>query len=114
MDESNHEMVNMLTQQIDTMFNRLIQNTKQSYKALATEIARIAYLFSPPQPVYQQIPQIQNIQQIQNPQPLQVVKYVVQRQQPVPQPVEPVIQAQPEVILANRNHDTDEVVMNVQ
>jgi len=41
---------------------------------------------------------------------------VVQRQQPVPQPqpVEPVIQAQPDVILVNRNHDADEVVRNVQ
>jgi len=53
MDESNREMVNMLTQQIDTMFNHLIQSTNQSYKALATEIARIAYLFSLPRPVYQ-------------------------------------------------------------
>jgi len=55
MDESNHEMDNMLTQQIDTMFNRLIQSTNESYKAIATEIVRIACLFSPPQPVYQRI-----------------------------------------------------------
>jgi len=41
---------------------------------------------------------------------------VVQRQQHVPQPqlVEPVIQAQPEVILVNMNHDAYEVVRNVQ
>ena len=41
---------------------------------------------------------------------------MVQRQQHVPQPqlVEPVIQAQPEVILVNRNHNADEVVRNVQ
>jgi len=30
-DESNHEMINLLTQQIDTMFNPLIQTTNQSY-----------------------------------------------------------------------------------
>jgi len=36
MDESNHEMVNMLTQQIGTVFNSLIQNTNQSYQMLAT------------------------------------------------------------------------------
>jgi len=38
------------------------------------------------------------------------------RQQPVsePQHVEPVIQAQPEVILVNRNNDVDDFVRNVQ
>jgi len=89
MDESTHEMVNMLTQQIGTVFNPLIQNTNQSYQALATQMGRIADFFSPAQPIHQQIPQIQN------PQPLQIVEHVVQRQQPVPQPqpVEPVVQA---------------------
>lgn len=31
MDESNHKMVNILTRQISTMFNPLIQNTNHSY-----------------------------------------------------------------------------------
>ena len=31
-----------------------------------------------------------------------------------PQPVEPVVQAQPKVVLVNRNYDADEVVRNVQ
>jgi hypothetical protein len=75
MDESSHEMVNLLTQQICTMFNPLIQN--RSYQAFATQMGRIANLFAPPQPVYQQIPQIQNIPKIQNTQPLQVVEPVV-------------------------------------
>jgi hypothetical protein len=47
MDENNHEMVNMLTQQIVTVFNPLIQNTNQSYQALVTQMGRIADLFSP-------------------------------------------------------------------
>jgi len=46
MDGSNHDMVNMLTQQIGTIFNPLIQNTNQSYQALATQLGRIADLFS--------------------------------------------------------------------
>jgi len=33
---------------------------------------------------------------------------------PQPQPVEPVVQVQPEVVLVDRNHDVDEVVRNVQ
>ena len=46
---------------------------------------------------------------------MQVVEPVVQRQQPMPQPqpVEPMLQAQPEVILVNKNHDADEVVRNI-
>jgi hypothetical protein len=87
MDESNHEMVNLLTQQIDTVFNPLIQSTNQSYQTLATQMGRKTDFFAPPQPVYQQIPQIQsipriqNIPQIKNTQPLQVVEPMVQRQQ---------------------------------
>ena len=33
---------------------------------------------------------------------------------PRPQPVEPMAQAQPYVVLVDRNHDVDEVVRNVQ
>jgi len=103
-------MVNMLTQQIGTVFNHLIQNTNQSYQVLATQMGKITNFFSPIQPGQQQIPQVQN------PQALQIVERVVQRQQPVPQsqPVEPVVQAQPEVILVNRNNDGDEIVRNVE
>jgi hypothetical protein len=49
MDESNHEMVNLLTQQIDTMFNPLIRDTNRSYQALTTQMGRIANFFAPPQ-----------------------------------------------------------------
>lgn len=45
MDESNHEMVNLLTQQIGIVFNPLIQNVNQSYQALAIQIGRIADFF---------------------------------------------------------------------
>jgi len=116
MDKSNHKMVSLLTQQIGTMFNPLIQSTHESYQALATQMGRIADFFAPPQTVYQRIPQILNIPQIQNTQPVQIVEHVFQRQQLVPQhqPVEPMIPAQQGVILVNRNHDADEVVWNVQ
>jgi hypothetical protein len=89
MEESNHDMVNLLTQQICTMFNPLIQNMNQGYQALATQMGRIAYFFAPQQTVYQRIPQIQNIPQILNTQPVQIVETIIQRQQHVPrsQPV---------------------------
>ena len=56
MDERNHEMVNLLTQQIGTVFNPLIQTTNQGYQALATQMGRIIYFLTPSQTVYQQIP----------------------------------------------------------
>jgi len=116
MDERNHEMVNLLTQQIGTVFNPLIQTTNQGYRALATQMGRIEDFFAPPRTVYQQIPQIQNIPQAQITRPVKIIKPIVQRQQhvPRPQPVEPMVQAQPNVILVDRNHDANEVVRNVQ
>jgi len=75
-------------------------------------MGRIPDFFASPQPVYQPVPQIQN----QNQEPLRLIEPMVQRPQPVPQPqpVELVIQGQPEVVLVDRNHDADEVVRNVQ
>jgi len=77
MDESNHEMVNLSTQQFGTLFNPLIQNMNQVYQSLTTQMGRIADFFAPPQTVYQRIPQIQNIRQIQNTQPVQIVEPIV-------------------------------------
>jgi predicted transcriptional regulator len=110
MDESNHELVNLLTEQIGTVFNPLIQDTSRSYQALAPEMGRITDFFAPPQPIHQPIPQVRN------PQPLRLIEPMVQRPQLVPQPrpIEPVVQVQTKVVLVNRNHDAYEVVRNVQ
>jgi hypothetical protein len=42
MEDCNHEMVNMLTQQIGTVFNPLIRDTHNSYLALSDQMRRIA------------------------------------------------------------------------
>jgi len=47
MDESNHELVNLLTQQIGMVLNPLIQTTTQGYQALATQMGRISDFFTP-------------------------------------------------------------------
>jgi len=65
MDERNHDMVNMLTQQIDTIFNPLNQNTNQSYQTLATQMGRISNFFTPVQLVHQHIPPVQNSTSLQ-------------------------------------------------
>lgn len=41
MNESNHEMLHMLTQQMGTILRPLIQDSNQSYQQLATQITRI-------------------------------------------------------------------------
>ncbi|WJX46260.1 hypothetical protein P8452_33079 [Trifolium repens] len=131
MDESNHDMVNMLTQQIGTVFNPLIQNTNQSYQLLANQMGRIADFFGAPQAHNQQVPQIQNVVPLQIAQapnnaimlaPNNVANQV---QQPVPV-VEPQVQIQaqqqalpqveqnPGIVLVNRNQNADDVVRNVQ
>jgi len=99
-----------ITQQIGTMFNPLIRDTNRSYQALTIQMERITDFFAPPQPAYQPVTQIQNQQS------LRLVEPMVQRPQlvPQPQPVEPVIQGQLEVILVGRNDNADEVVRNVQ
>ncbi|KEH38136.1 hypothetical protein MTR_2g461890 [Medicago truncatula] len=110
MDEGNHEMVNLLTQEIGTVFNPLIRDTNRSYQALTTQMGRIADFFAPPQPVYQPVPHVQNQQ------PLRLIEPMVQRLQlvPQPQPVEPMIQGQLEVVLLDRNNDVGQDVRNVQ
>ncbi|KAK2456809.1 hypothetical protein QL285_004146 [Trifolium repens] len=134
MDESNHDMVNMLIQQIGIVFNPLIQNTNQSYQLLANQMGRIADFFGAPQVPNQQVPQIQNVVPLQiaqapnnaiMPAPNNVVNPINQVQQPVPV-VEPQVQIQaqqqalpqveqnPGVVLVNRNQNADDVVRNVQ
>jgi len=49
MDESNHDMVQMLTQQMGAVFNPLIQNTTQTNQVLAAQMTRIADFFGVPQ-----------------------------------------------------------------
>ncbi|KAK2422544.1 hypothetical protein QL285_033071 [Trifolium repens] len=134
MDESNDDMVNMLTQQIGTVFNPLIQNTNQSYQLLANQMGRIADFFGAPQAHNQQVPQIQNVVPLQIAQapnnaimlaPNNVANPINQVQQPVPV-VEPQVQIQaqqqalpqveqnPGIVLVNRNQNADDVVRNVQ
>jgi hypothetical protein len=133
MDESDNDMVNMLTQQIGTVFNPLIQNTNQTYHLFATQMGRMADFFGAPHVPNQPVPQIQNIPiqnvQIPNDALVPVPNNIVAQPnfgQPQVVPVEPQaqLQAQPQVqpqvepnpplVLVNRNQNADEVVRNVQ
>lgn len=56
MDESNHEMVHMLTQQMVTILRPLIQDSIQSYQQLATQMTRIGDFFGAPRAQVRQNP----------------------------------------------------------
>lgn len=61
MDESNHDMDNMFTQKIGTLFHPLIQNSNQSYQLLANQMGRIIDILVTAQTLEQQIPQIMQV-----------------------------------------------------
>lgn len=104
MDESNHDMVNMLTRQIGAVFNPMIQNTNHSYQTLATQMGRIIDLFSPVQP--------------QNNRPLGIGDGANNRgnqgQQPVEQSATGTVKRVPGVVLVDKNQNAYEVVRQVQ
>ncbi|WJX62943.1 hypothetical protein P8452_47885 [Trifolium repens] len=57
MDESNHDMVNALTQQIGTVFNPVLQTANDNYLLLANQMGRMADFFGAPDaPNNQRVP----------------------------------------------------------
>ena len=50
MDESNHEMVQMLTQTLTTVLNPMIQNAAQSNQQMTSQVARMSEFLGVPQP----------------------------------------------------------------
>jgi hypothetical protein len=122
MDESNHDMVNLLTQQIGTVFNPLIQNTNDSYQMLAYQMGRIADFFGTPAPQNQ--PRINHVAPEMilpamsatpfNPRPPYVIPQVTP-QEPVPMAQEEYqyqneVNQPPPVVMVRRNQDPDDVV----
>ncbi|KEH19579.1 hypothetical protein MTR_8g464250 [Medicago truncatula] len=62
MEETNHEMVNLVTQQVGTVINPLIRDTNNSYQAISLQMERISnFLGAPPvriTPVPQNVDQV--------------------------------------------------------
>jgi len=110
MEESNHEMVNMVTQQIGTIINPLIRETNTSYQMLSAQMERIANYFGAPltrnTPVSQEtntlieIPTERNTDQLTENRALR-------------RTIPPLAQGEPErcQVLVNRRQDADQVVM---
>jgi len=66
-EDCNHEIVYMLTQQISIVFNPLIQETHNSYIALSDQIGRIADFFATPPMRNTPAPQNQNPRLVEMP-----------------------------------------------
>src|ERR1044072_1636782 len=59
MDESNNDIVNILTQQIGDVFNPLITNSNNFYQLLAQQMSRIADFLGAPLPPNHALPLLQ-------------------------------------------------------
>ncbi|XP_058778195.1 uncharacterized protein LOC131652365, partial [Vicia villosa] len=93
--ESNHEMVNALTQQMGTIFTPMINNTNQSYEILARQVARIADFFGAPPQQNLSTPQGSNVRVVETP------RNGEQIEQEIPRVVQ-------------RHQDADQVLRNIQ
>jgi len=113
-EDSNHEMVNMVTQQIGTVINPLIRDTNNSYQALSAQMERIANFSGAPPARNIPVPQNQNARPIEIPAEGHVNQ--VPRNGAQQQVVQPQAQEEPEraQILVNRHQDVDQVVMQAR
>lgn len=126
MDESNHEMLRMLSQQMGTIFNPLIQNTTQTNQQMTTQMTRIADFFGVSQAprhlrrehllenqgaTLEEDPTINQFQQ--NACMVDVTNQVVRVEPPRVEQLVP-IEREPRVLMVNRNKDADEVIRQVQ
>lgn len=108
MDESNHEMVHMLTQKIGAVLRPLIQNSTQSYQQLATQMTRIGDFLGAPRaqfrhnfPPENQVPQ------------REIYDEMNMQQAPVVEE-QPRLAQRPHVVMVHRDQDPDNVVRQVR
>jgi len=110
MVDCNPEMLNMLTQQIRTIINPLIQETHSSYLALSNQMGRIADFLGAPRAHNTPLPQNQNPRHVEmsvgrpnNGIPANPL------QQPVVEPRVPRVQERIPIVV-QRNQDADHIV----
>ncbi|XP_057452397.1 uncharacterized protein LOC130744220 [Lotus japonicus] len=122
MDDSNHEMVNMLAQQIGTVFNHFIQNTNESYQQLTRQMGRIADAFGVPRtvvanPLGAAVNNAVEINAVPHNEPLQANVEIAALQGGRNQLDNPHVQVPQNIenpILINRNMDADRIVERVR
>ena len=111
MEETNHEMVNMVTQQIGAVINPLIQDSNKSYQVLSVQMERMANFFGPPAARNMPVSQNLNAGSTENPTVGQINQEHENRVQPkrVQPPAQEELEAVP--IVVNRHQDADQLVM---
>lgn len=125
MDDSNHDMVNMLAQQSGIVFNPLIQNTNHNYQQLEHQMGRIVNFFGAPQTLIQPITHIQAVRVVKklgvvNKEGVpnnQVQQHVIPQlfEQHIPKVVEGGLRRNGRyMVLVNMNQDAYQVVKRVQ
>ncbi|XP_058771881.1 uncharacterized protein LOC131645223 [Vicia villosa] len=110
MDESNHDMVNALTQQIGTIFTPMVNNTNHSYEMLANQMSRIADFFGTPPVQPRHTSQVSNVRVVET--PGNGFDQGTQRQATEQDEEEHLEQNVPRVV--QRNQDAKQVLRNVQ
>jgi hypothetical protein len=66
MEGTNHEMVNLATQQMSAVINPLIGDINKSYQALSTQIEQITNFFGAPPMRNMPVPQNVNVRPAEN------------------------------------------------
>jgi len=114
MEETNQEMVNMVTQQIGTVINPLIQDSNKSYQALSVQMERMADFFGAPAARNAPAPRNLSVWPTENPTFGQINQAPEIRAQP--QRVQLPAQEEPKTvpIVVNRHQDADQVVMQAR
>ncbi|AES69616.1 hypothetical protein MTR_3g032260 [Medicago truncatula] len=112
MADINHDMVNMVTQQVTTVINHLIQETNNSYQALSQQMGRIADFLGAPQ--VRITPAVRNTNPRQR-EPL-VEEQTNQMLENQAQEAQPEIPEEPVriPIMVNINQNADQVVMQAR
>jgi hypothetical protein len=109
MDEANHEMVNLVTQQMSAVINLLIRDTNNSYQALSVQMERMANFFGAPPVRNVPVAQNANVRPTENLAEEQI-NHVPENQAQMAQPQ---IREEPVrvPIVVNMHQDADQVVM---
>jgi hypothetical protein len=114
MDEANHEMANLVTQQMGAVINPLIRETNNSYQALSAQMERIADFFGAPAARDRPVTRNPNVGSVENPAVSQ--NNQVPETQTQPPRVQQQAPEEPErmPIVVNRHQDADQVVMQAR
>ncbi|KEH27909.1 hypothetical protein MTR_5g049110 [Medicago truncatula] len=112
MADTNHDMVNMVTQQVTTVINPFIQETNSSYQSISQQMWRIADFLGAPQ--VRVTPTVRNTNARQREAPVE--EQINQVPENQAQEVQPEVPEEPVriPIMVNRNQNADQVVMQAR